>query len=143
MTYAVRFENVSKRYPRGWTDEGSPRYAVAPTRSGIASGAASNSTAHGTLALDDVSFEVEEGESFALIGPNGAGKSTALKLISRISYPTSGTCRIRGRVAALMEVGSGVHPELTGQGEHLALRTDPGTKQVRDSPALRRDRGVR
>ena len=62
-----------------------------------------------------MSFEIEEGESFAIIGPNGAGKSTALKLISRISYPTSGRISIRGRVAALMEVGSGVHPELTGR----------------------------
>jgi ABC-type polysaccharide/polyol phosphate transport system ATPase subunit len=58
---------------------------------------------------------VQEGESFALIGPNGAGKSTALKLIARISPPTSGRVRIRGRVAALMEVGSAVHPELTGR----------------------------
>ena len=56
----------------------------------------------GTLALKDVSFEIEEGESYAIIGPNGAGKSTALKLISRISYPTSGRVRIRGRVAALI-----------------------------------------
>src|SRR5512132_2809799 len=69
----------------------------------------------GTLALRDVSFEVQEGESFALIGPNGAGKSTALKLIARISPPTSGRLRIRGRVAALIEVSSAVHPELTGR----------------------------
>ena len=69
----------------------------------------------GTLALEDVSFEVEEGESFALIGPNGAGKSTALKLLTRISASTAGIVRLRGRVAALMEVGSGVHPELTGR----------------------------
>lgn len=69
----------------------------------------------GTLALEDVSFDVEEGESFALIGPNGAGKSTALKLLTRISAPSAGIVRLRGRVAALMEVGSGVHPELTGR----------------------------
>ncbi|MDR7550686.1 MAG: ABC transporter ATP-binding protein [Armatimonadota bacterium] len=69
----------------------------------------------GTLALDRVSFEVREGEAFAIIGPNGAGKTTALKLVSRISYPTGGRVRVRGRVAALIEVGSGVHPELTAR----------------------------
>lgn len=66
-------------------------------------------------ALDHISFEVEEGEAFALIGPNGAGKSTALKLLARISRPTSGRVRFRGRLGALIEVGSGVHPELTGR----------------------------
>jgi len=69
----------------------------------------------GTLAIDRASFEVKEGEAFAIIGPNGAGKSTALKLVSRISYPTRGRVRVRGRVAALIEVGSGVHPELTAR----------------------------
>ena len=116
---AVRFERVSKRYPRGGT--GGPRYAS--LRHDLASiGKRAKARVHGrgahetgTLALDDVSFEVEEGESFALIGPNGAGKSTALKLLARISSPTAGTVRLRGRVAALMEVGSGVHPELTGR----------------------------
>jgi ABC-type polysaccharide/polyol phosphate transport system ATPase subunit len=69
----------------------------------------------GTLALDQVSFEVGQGESFAIIGPNGAGKTTALKILSRISYPTSGRVRVRGRIGALIEVGSGVHPELTAR----------------------------
>jgi ABC-type polysaccharide/polyol phosphate transport system ATPase subunit len=62
-----------------------------------------------------VSFEVQEGESFALIGPNGAGKTTALRLLARISPPTGGVVRGRGRVGALMEVGSGVHTELSGR----------------------------
>jgi ABC-type polysaccharide/polyol phosphate transport system ATPase subunit len=66
-------------------------------------------------ALDDVSLEVPEGESFALIGANGAGKTTALKIATRIAYPTSGTMRVRGRVGALIEVGTGMHPELTGR----------------------------
>jgi ABC-type polysaccharide/polyol phosphate transport system ATPase subunit len=115
----VAFENVSKRYPRGGVQR--PRYAS--LRHDLASiGTRARARLrgrtiheHGTLALDDVSFEIEEGESFALIGPNGAGKSTALKLVSRISSPTGGTVKLRGRVAALMEVGSGVHPELTGR----------------------------
>ena len=69
----------------------------------------------GKLALDDVSFEVQQGESFAIVGPNGAGKTTALRIISRISYPTGGRVSVRGRVGALIEVGSGVHPELTAR----------------------------
>ena len=66
-------------------------------------------------ALRDISFEVAEGESLGIIGNNGAGKSTLLKLLSRITAPTSGEISIRGRLAALIEVGSGFHPELTGR----------------------------
>jgi len=66
-------------------------------------------------ALRDVSFEVAEGESFGIVGHNGAGKTTILKLLSRISAPTSGEIRIRGRLSALVEVSSGFHPELTGR----------------------------
>lgn len=66
-------------------------------------------------ALKDVSFEVGEGEALGVIGPNGAGKSTILKLISRITHPTEGIITIRGRVGALIEVGAGIHPELTGR----------------------------
>ena len=66
-------------------------------------------------AIRDVSFEVGHGESLGLIGHNGAGKSTVLKLLSRITTPTAGEIRLAGRVAALIEVGSGFHPELTGR----------------------------
>lgn len=66
-------------------------------------------------ALDDVSFDVKRGETLGIIGANGAGKSTLLKLISRITSPTRGTIHIDGRVASLLEVGTGFHPELTGR----------------------------
>lgn len=75
---------------------------------------------HRIWALRDVSLQVMRGEVLGIIGRNGAGKSTLLKIISRVTSPTRGQIKIRGRVASLLEVGAGFHPELTG-GENIFL----------------------
>ncbi|MGC9025325.1 MAG: ABC transporter ATP-binding protein [Chloroflexia bacterium] len=70
---------------------------------------------HDLLALDRVSFNVQAGEVLGIIGPNGAGKTTLLKLLSRITRPSAGLIEVRGRVASLIELGAGFHPDLTGR----------------------------
>lgn len=72
-------------------------------------------TAEWFWALENVSFDVKQGETIGIVGPNGSGKSTLLKLIAGVSMPTKGKIRVKGRIAPLIELGAGFHPELTGR----------------------------
>lgn len=110
---AIEFKNVRKAYRRRWGRD-SLRDAI-PQTLGRVIGRNGGRDEDLLWALDGVSFEVEKGETLGLIGPNGAGKTTVLKLLSRITQPTSGRIAVDGRVAALIQLGAGFHPDLTGR----------------------------
>ena len=126
MTPVIAVDHLSKKYQLGMKSAQS----YSTLRDVIASGArnlgerirrpfadrdAGAATSKEFWALKDVTFELGQGDRLGIIGRNGAGKSTLLKILSRITEPSGGSARIRGRVASLLEVGTGFHPELTGR----------------------------
>lgn len=122
MSVVVRAEHVSKTYNLGQIGSGTLNDDIQrllaritgredPTKKVL--DRFGNETTH--VALSDVSFEVLEGEVLGFVGKNGAGKSTLLKILSSITSPTSGSVKMKGRVASLLEVGTGFHPDLSGR----------------------------
>ena len=105
----IKVENISKRYALG---EKQPYYSLRDSISDIFK---KRKPKEEFWALKDINFEVAQGETVGIIGRNGAGKSTLLKILSRITPPTSGKITMHGRVASLLEVGTGFSPELTGR----------------------------
>lgn len=116
--WAVRFEGVSKEFAVNQTKYRSVRADIANVARRL--GGRPGVDRSRVTALSDLDLEIKEGTTSAIVGRNGAGKSTALRLISRITYPSAGRVRVRGRVGALIEVGAGVHPELSGR-ENIGL----------------------
>jgi ABC-type polysaccharide/polyol phosphate transport system ATPase subunit len=113
MSTAIRFEGVSKTYRLGESRRSLREAVYTMVRSLVSPG--SNSEESILWALRGVSFDVAIGEALGLIGPNGAGKTTILKLLSNITQPTYGRIHVNGRISALIELGAGFHPDLTGR----------------------------
>jgi lipopolysaccharide transport system ATP-binding protein len=111
---AIRIENLSKKYVIGAKDD---RFLYERISNGLKSLFSRNGKQQETefWALRDINLEIKQGDVVGIIGKNGAGKSTLLKIISRITQPTTGRIMIKGKVASILEVGTGMNRELTGR----------------------------
>lgn len=119
----IKTENLTKEYKLGVIGSGTLRHDLQSWYARIRGrenpnlkiGATQFTDSDRFLALDSLNLEVNRGERLGIIGSNGAGKSTFLKLLSRVTAPTDGEIKFRGRIASMLEVGTGFHPELTGR----------------------------
>ena len=106
MTTKIKVSQVSKRYRIG---------SSIPTFRTLLSGLRHRKDQNFHWAVKDLNFELDKGEALGIIGPNGAGKTTILKLLSKVTYPTSGDIEVNGRFSSLIELGAGFHPDLSGR----------------------------
>lgn len=162
MSVAIKFENISKQYRLGEVGTGTLSHDLhrawaklrgkpdpfakvgaindrtQPSTKNQEPGTKNDAASEYVWALKDIDFEVQQGEILGIIGRNGAGKSTLLKILSRVTAPTTGSIKAKGRIASLLEVGTGFHPELTGRenvylnGAILGMRRHEITKQLEE-----------